>query len=68
MEQGYFKGKNKGELNKQGKYKQETRKQLTRSKRQHVTRETNTQPIYIAPKSTMFLGHIKPRQLKGGPC
>ena len=45
--------KNKGEVNKNGKHKQEKKKQVTRSKRQQVIRKTNTQTIYILPKSTM---------------
>jgi len=40
MERGYSEGKDIGEVNKKGKYKQEKRKQVTRSKRKQVIRET----------------------------
>jgi len=38
---GYSEGKDTGEVNKKGKYKQEKRKQVTRSKRKQVIRETH---------------------------
>jgi len=39
-EQGYSEGKDT-EVNKKGKYKHEKRKQVTRSKRKQVIRETH---------------------------
>jgi len=39
-ERGYSEGKDT-EVNKKGKYKQEKRKQVTRSKRKQVIRETH---------------------------
>jgi len=41
MEWGYSEGKDTGEVNKKGKYKQEKRKQVTRSKKKQVIRETH---------------------------
>jgi len=41
MERGYSEGKDAGEVNKKGKNKQEKRKQVTRSKRKQVIRETH---------------------------
>ena len=40
-ERGYSEGKDTGEVNKKGKYKQEKRKQVIRSKRKQVIRETH---------------------------
>jgi len=39
-ERGYSEGKDTGEVNKKGKYKQK-RKQITRSKRKQLIRETH---------------------------
>ena len=36
------------------------RKQVTRGNRKQVIRRINTRTVYIAPKSTMFLRHIRP--------
>jgi len=41
MERGYSKGKDTGEVNKKGKYKQEKRKHVIRSKRKQVIKETH---------------------------
>jgi len=41
-ERGYSEGKDIEEVNKKGKYKQEKRQQVTRSKRKQVIRETHT--------------------------
>jgi len=38
-ERGYSEGKDTGEVNKNGKYKQEKRKQVTKSKRKQEIRE-----------------------------
>jgi len=40
-EWGYSEGKDTGEVNKKGKYKQKNRKQVTSSKRKQVIRETH---------------------------
>ena len=40
-EWGYSEGKETGEMNKKGKYKQQKRKQVTRSKRKQVIKETH---------------------------
>jgi len=40
-ERGYSEGIDTGEVNKKGKYKQEKKKQVTRSKRKQVIRETH---------------------------
>jgi len=40
-ERGYSEGKDTGEVNRKGKYKPEKRKQVTRSKRKQVIRETH---------------------------
>ena len=47
-----LKGKDR-EVNKKGKYKQE--KKGTICKMKQVITQTNTQTVYIVPKSTMFL-------------
>jgi len=41
MERDYSEGKDTGEVNKKGKYKQEKRKQVTRSKRKQVVIKTH---------------------------
>ena len=40
MERGYSEGKDTGEVNKKGEYKQEKRKQVTRSNRKQEIRKT----------------------------
>jgi len=45
-----LKGKDKGEVNKKGKYRQ---------KKKASNKGTNTQNVYIVLKSTVFLGCIR---------
>jgi len=59
-------GKDKREVNMKGKYKQGKKELSYKKQRGARDKVNNTQKtIYIVPKSTMFLGCIRPSTHKG---
>jgi len=59
-----LKGKDEEEVSKKWKYKQK-KKEASYNKQKGAGDKANTQTIYTAPKSTMFLGCIKPQHPHG---